>query len=91
MTLAGTMPGGPAEAAGLIKNDVITAINDFGIVDIYDFMDALGVFKDGQTVIVHFIRAEQEMTMELTFFPRPVEISTLPASPGCRLILASEI
>ena len=71
MTLAGTMPGGPAEAAGLIKNDVITAINDFGIVDIYDFMDALGVFKDGQTVIVHFIRAEQEMTTELTFFPRP--------------------
>jgi predicted metalloprotease with PDZ domain len=71
MKLGGTMPGGPAEAAGLIKADVITAINDFQIVDIYDFMDSLGEFKDGQTVVVHFIRDEKAMTAELTFFPRP--------------------
>ncbi len=71
MKLAGTVPGGPAEAAGFLKDDVLTAINDFAIQDIYDFMDSLREFKDGETVTVHFRRNGENKTLELTFFPRP--------------------
>lgn len=71
MKLGGTVPGGPAEAAGLMKDDIVTGINDFAIQDIYDFMDSLGEFKDGQTVTVYILRNGEKMSIELTFFPRP--------------------
>jgi len=72
MQLAGTAPGGPAEKAGLKSGDILKRIGERDIVDIYDFMDSLAGFADGDTVTVVFLREGKEESVELTFFPRPV-------------------
>jgi hypothetical protein len=72
MQIAGTSPGSPAEKAGLQAGDVIRKLGDVAITDIYSFMDALAGFKDGDTITVTVLRAGQQLTLPLTFFPRPV-------------------
>jgi hypothetical protein len=73
MQLAGTSPGGPAEKAGLKSGDILKKVGDTEIGDIYDFMDSLGGFKDGQTITIVFLRDGKEEQVEMTFFPRPSE------------------
>ena len=70
MQIAGTSPGGPAEKAGLKKGDIIKKVGSFEIVDIYDFMDSLGSFSDGDTIDVVILRDGESMTVKMTFFPR---------------------
>lgn len=71
MQISGTSPGGPAEKAGLLPGDVIIQIGDFPIGDIYDFMDTLAEFQDGDTVDVIVVRDGVDVRLPLTFFPRP--------------------
>ncbi len=71
MQIAGTSPGSPAEKAGLQAGDVIRKLGDVAIGDIYDFMDALGQFKTGDTVAVEFVRGGAIRIVPLTFIPRP--------------------
>jgi hypothetical protein len=71
MQLSGTSPGSPAEKAGLQGGDILKQVGDVAIFDIYDFMDGLAVFADGDTVIVKYLRDGELQTTELTFFPRP--------------------
>lgn len=70
MQIAGTSPGGPAEKAGLLKGDIIEKVGSIKVGDIYDFMDALADFQNGQTVDVLVLRAGISHTFPLTFFPR---------------------
>ncbi|MGB0953530.1 MAG: M28 family peptidase [Planctomycetota bacterium] len=71
MQISGTSPGGPAEKAGLLPGDVIVQIGEFPIGDIYDFMDTLAEFQDGDTIDVTVVRDGKEKKLPLTFFPRP--------------------
>ena len=71
MALSGTSPGSPAEKAGLLPGDILKKVGDVEVGDIYDFMDALGTFKNGQTIAVEVLRDGKLMTFEMTFFPRP--------------------
>ncbi len=71
LQIAGTSPGSPAEKAGLQAGDVIRKLNDVVVGDIYDYMDALAGFKEGDTITVTVLRAGQTLTLPLTFFPRP--------------------
>ena len=71
MQLSGTSPGSPAEKAGLQGGDILKQVGDIAIFDIYDFMDGLAVFADGDTVTVKYLRDDELQTTELTFFPRP--------------------
>lgn len=71
LQIAGTSPGSPAEKAGLQAGDVIKKLDAVVIGDIYDFMDALGGFKTGQTIQVEILRAGKILTLPLTFIPRP--------------------
>ena len=71
MQLSGTSPGSPAEKAGLQGGDILKQVGDIAIFDIYDFMDGLAVFADGDTVTVKYLRDDKLQTTELTFFPRP--------------------
>ena len=57
----------PAVKAGLRAGDVIIQIGDLLIKDMETYMDALGKFEKGQTVPVKLIRAEKEMTVNVTF------------------------
>ncbi len=71
LQIAGTSPGSPAEKAGLQAGDVIKKLDGAVVQDIYDFMDALGGFKVGQTIQVEILRAGQTLTLPLTFIARP--------------------
>jgi hypothetical protein len=71
MALSGTSPGSPAEKAGLLAGDILKKVGDVNVGDIYDFMEALGSFKNGQTIAVEVLRNGKLEVFEITFFPRP--------------------
>jgi len=70
MLINGTSAGSPAEKAGLLAGDIIIQVGDISIGDIYDFMDSLGEFKNGQTITVTVLRDGKSTDLPLTFFPR---------------------
>ncbi|MBL7850416.1 MAG: M20/M25/M40 family metallo-hydrolase [Cyclobacteriaceae bacterium] len=63
----GVSEGKPAQKAGILAGDVIIQIGDLPIKDMESYMDALGKFEKGQTVPVKLLRAEKEMTVNVTF------------------------
>jgi S1-C subfamily serine protease len=50
--ISGVRAGSPAEGAGLQAGDVITAIGDKRIVNLYDMTDALRAHQPGDTVVI---------------------------------------
>lgn len=59
--------GKPAQKAGILAGDVIVQIGDLTIKDIDNYMEALGKFEKGMTVPVRVMRAEKEVTLNVTF------------------------
>jgi len=63
--IQGVRPGGPAEKAGLLANDIIIGLNGKETNNIYDFMNILGELKaDVETEIV-VKRNETKMTFRI--------------------------
>lgn len=62
----GVSQGSTAEAIGLQAGDILTAFGDRPIKNIYDFMGALGAFKPGDKVIIHWLRGDQALQAEAT-------------------------
>lgn len=56
MKVEGTRKDGPAASAGMLKGDIITAINGMPVTNIYDYMSRLGKLKPGEVVNVEVIR-----------------------------------
>ncbi len=52
----GTRKGGPAEKAGILKGDVIIALDGQTVTNIYDYMSRLGKIKPGQVAGVEILR-----------------------------------
>ena len=50
--ISGVRAGSPAEAGGLQAGDVITAIGDKRVVNLYDMTDALRAHQPGDTVVI---------------------------------------
>ena len=67
LLLGGVVAGGPAEAAGLQKGDVIVEIAGQTIANIYDYNYALDVLKIGQPAKVVYVRAGEKK--ETTLMP----------------------
>ena len=65
MEIDGVKKGGPAEAAGIQKGDIIIAINGGEIKDIYDYMYRLAELKAGQEVTVSVRRGEENIDLKL--------------------------
>ena len=59
LLLGGVVAGGPAEAAGLQKGDVIVEIAGQTIANIYDYTYALDVLKIGQPAKVVYMRGRR--------------------------------
>lgn len=54
--VAGVNPGGPAFRAGMLKGDIIKAINGKAISNIYEYMERLKTLQPGQNITVDIIR-----------------------------------
>ncbi len=65
--LSGVMPGGAAEAAGLLGGDVLVRIDGLAIDTIYDFQGVLSEHDPGDVVVVEYDRAgeRRETKVEL--------------------------
>ncbi len=66
LLLGGVVAGGPAEAAGLQKGDVIVEIAGQTIANIYDYTYALDVLKIGQPAKVVYMRNGERKETTLT-------------------------
>jgi S1-C subfamily serine protease len=66
LLLGGVVAGGPAEAAGLQKGDVIIEIAGQSIANIYDYTYALDVLKIGQPAKVVYMRGGERKETMLT-------------------------
>jgi aminopeptidase YwaD len=63
MKVDGVSKGKPAERAGLLKGDIITAIDGKTVGNIYDYMNRLKTFVEGQTISVDLIRNEEHIVL----------------------------
>ena len=63
MKVEGTRKDGPAATAGMIKGDIITAINGLPVGNIYDYMSRLGKLKPGETVNVEVLREGKKVVL----------------------------
>lgn len=75
VVIAGLVPNGPAEEAGLEEGDVIVAIDGTDIQTFDDLTRALTGFDPSETVTVEIVTAEGSEDVEVTLEQRPV---TLP-------------
>jgi uncharacterized protein YndB with AHSA1/START domain len=84
--LAGTAPSTGAEAAGLLKDDVLVSLNGVALDSFNSFEAALKGLQAGDRPVVEYYRRGQKMStpLELGRFP----ISPLPESPAT---LAEEV
>ena len=69
----GTSGGSPAERAGFLKGDVIIAMGDVKIANVYDMTYALNLYKPGDVVLVKFKRDGAEQQTKVTLASRAVE------------------
>ena len=60
LRIDGVTPGGAAYNGGLLKNDVIVAIEGKPIHNIYEYMSRMGALKPGQTITVDVMREEKK-------------------------------
>jgi hypothetical protein len=66
LLLSGVMGGGPAEAAGLQKGDIVIEIAGQTITNIYDYTYALEVLKIGEPTKVVYMRGGERKETTLT-------------------------
>jgi aminopeptidase YwaD len=52
--------GGPADHGGLLKGDVIVALNGKTVENIYEYMDRMKTFSPGQTISVDILRGDKK-------------------------------
>ena len=73
-TLPAIVPGGPADAAGVKKGDIITKVGNL-VVDSEHPLDlVLASFAPGQTVDLELLRGRQTVTVTLTLGTRPSDL-----------------
>lgn len=80
--LSNVTEGGPAEKAGVLKGDIIVAINDKDVPDYRATLDALRGKRVGDKVKLKIKRGEENKEIEVTFENRPGPVRPYTASLG---------
>ncbi len=63
----GVSPGRPGERAGLVEGDIIVKMGEYVIDDIYAYMNALGKFRKGDSIVVIVERDGQPVNLDVVF------------------------
>lgn len=63
MKVEGARKDAPAGRAGMMKGDIITAINGLPVSNVYDYMNRLSKLKQGETVNVEILRNGVKMVL----------------------------
>ena len=66
-----TVPGGPADAAGIALGDTLLSVDGKTLADVDDLKSALGADRIGKPVAVSLIRAKQLVNVEVVVGERP--------------------
>lgn len=61
--VGGVKKDGPAFKGGILKGDVITAIDGMAVHDIYEYMNRLKKLQPGQVISVDITRGEQKLVL----------------------------
>lgn len=67
MRIDSVIGGRAADKAGIKGGDVILSIGDKEVIDIYDYMEGLSKYSEGDTTTVRVERDGKEVTFEVTF------------------------
>ncbi len=67
MRIDAVLDGRPAQRGGLEKGDVILRIGDKQVDNIYDYMEGLSRYKQGDTTVVRFLRKGEALEREVQF------------------------
>lgn len=67
MRIDGVSEGKPAQAAGLLKGDVVIQLGDSTVLDMMGYMRALSVFKKGDSAQVVLERDGQKIATKVNF------------------------
>ncbi|MEN2282907.1 M28 family peptidase [Algoriphagus sp. SE2] len=67
MRIDGVSVDKPAEAAGMMKGDIVVQLGDSTIVDMMSYMNALSAFKKGDETTVSFERDGQKIEAKIVF------------------------
>ena len=59
--LGGIVPGGPASSAGLLKGDVMVALEGRSVKNVYDYMGRMADVKPGQRITVEVMRGDEKI------------------------------
>jgi len=70
VTIAGTVPGSPADKAGLKSGDIIVGLGDAKIDGLEDLSQALATAKVGDEVAVRVLRDQQTLELRATLVKR---------------------
>ncbi len=74
-------PGGPAERAGLRRQDLITGVTGIRVRQMADLFDVLDTFSPGQSTTFDILRDDKKQTLKVTFGRRPTEAKAANATP----------
>jgi S1-C subfamily serine protease/photosystem II stability/assembly factor-like uncharacterized protein len=80
--LSNVTEGGPAQKAGVLKGDIIVAINDKDVADYRETLDALRGKRVGDKVKLKINRGAEVKEIEVTFENRPGPVRPYTASLG---------
>lgn len=67
MRIDGVSEDKPAQAAGLLKGDVVVQLGDSTIIDMMSYMRALSVFEPGDSTVVRVERKKDTLDFNLIF------------------------
>ncbi len=59
--------GGPADEAGLINGDVIIMVGEYEVKDVYDYMNSLSKFEEGDITKVFVLRGDKKLEFIVKF------------------------
>lgn len=79
-----TKPGSPAEASGVKKDDLVTAINGQAVKNLIDFAKVMDQIPAGQKAQLTVLRGQQALTLNATLVARqtPAVNRLGPEDPG---------